>query len=397
MSPAELRAWSLDLVVTRPRLKTKTIDGEHPARFGSFYARLGIGRRRQPVPVLAVEASTPISLLTEDISNQAESIPSPPITELFPVECFPVTVMNGVPDHDSGESVPAALDERRRHARVQVDGRAQIRCGKKTISAELLNVSKGGVHCVVPDARAILKLAKRRDSPLTLERDDPKVQVRLKWRARSPGTPPARSAPISVLHSPIPTTSTTPRSNTSRPPTELADPDPEGAQTMTSISPNSKFNETPARPASFHSRRGDYRLRGLDLRVEDPEEAPRRPSWKDEPRRNRRRRLILKCGIVLITAAAITLLLRATIIQPFFVPTSAMSPTLKAGDRILVTKSTLLTGSIGQGSIVVFQRPKHFPCSTDTQSATDLVQRVIATPGETIWSSGNTIYVDGRH
>jgi signal peptidase I len=150
------------------------------------------------------------------------------------------------------------------------------------------------------------------------------------------------------------------------------------------------------RPATYHSRRGDYRLRGLDLPVEDPEESPRRRSWRDAPRRNRRRRFILKCGVVLIIAAGVTLLLRATVIQPFFVPTSAMSPTLKAGDRILVTKWSFLAGSIDKGNIVVFQRPRYFPCSTSGQNATDLVQRVIATPGETIWSSGNTIYVNGR-
>jgi signal peptidase I len=153
---------------------------------------------------------------------------------------------------------------------------------------------------------------------------------------------------------------------------------------------------TPARPAAHHSRRGDYRLRGLDVRVEDPVEVPRRQSWKGESRKRRRRRVILKCGVVLMIAAGIAVALRATVVQPFSVPTAAMSPTLKAGDQILVTKASFLTGSIGKGSIVVFTRPKHFSCSTNGASATDLVQRVIATPGETIWSSGNTIYVNGR-
>jgi hypothetical protein len=48
-----------------------------------------------------------------------------------------------------------------------------------TIFAELVDVSKGGLHCVVPDARSILKVGGRIDSPLTLERDDPKFRLRL--------------------------------------------------------------------------------------------------------------------------------------------------------------------------------------------------------------------------
>jgi signal peptidase I len=165
---------------------------------------------------------------------------------------------------------------------------------------------------------------------------------------------------------------------------------------MTAIIPDSKFETAPSRPATYHSRRADYRLRGLNLPIEDPGQEAHRPSWKDQPRRRLRRRFIFRCGLVLMIAAGITLALRATIIQPYFVPTAAMAPTLKAGDRILVVKSSILTGSINQGSIVVFHRPSRFPCSTAGQSSTDLVQRVIATPGETIWSSGNTIYINGR-
>ncbi len=72
-----------------------------------------------------------------------------------------------------------------------------------------------------------------------------------------------------------------------------------------------------------------------------------------------------------------------------------MAPTLQAGDRILVLRSSFLTGSIGRGDIIVFHRPAHLPCQT-SGSGQYLVQRVIGLPGETIWSDHQTIYVDGK-
>jgi len=41
----------------------------------------------------------------------------------------------------------------------------------------------------------------------------------------------------------------------------------------------------------------------------------------------------------------------------------------------------------------VFRRPPH---DTDDPSNEDLVKRVIGLPGETIWSRGNTIYINGK-
>jgi signal peptidase I len=93
----------------------------------------------------------------------------------------------------------------------------------------------------------------------------------------------------------------------------------------------------------------------------------------------------------------VAVLLRLTLIAPFTVPSSsAMSPTLQAGDRILVLRSSFLTGAIGRGDIIVFHRPKHFPCQPSGGSGQYLVERVIAMPGETITSNRQTIYVDGK-
>jgi len=89
-------------------------------------------------------------------------------------------------------------------------------------------------------------------------------------------------------------------------------------------------------------------------------------------------------------------LLRAFVVQPFSVPSAAMAPTLQAGDEILVVKMSLLTGPVGRGDVVVLNRPAYFPCGTRGSAAKDLVMRVVGLPGDTIWSSGNTIFVN-RH
>jgi signal peptidase I len=94
-------------------------------------------------------------------------------------------------------------------------------------------------------------------------------------------------------------------------------------------------------------------------------------------------------------AVLVALLLRAYVVEPFSVPSSAMIPTLQAGDRILAVKSGLLGGPVKRGDIVVFGHPKFFPCRAGPATG-DLVKRVIGLPGETIWSVGDAIAVDGR-
>jgi hypothetical protein len=167
LSPAEVRAWSLDLVVTRTKRRANQAGAERRGRLASLRARLRLGRRRQRLPELAG------SLLAE--STPAELVPAG-LTLLGSVSG---NGKNGVAAHDGEAFGSGAVDERRRHARVRVNGRARIRCGRKTISAELVDVSKSGVHCVVSDGRSILKSGGRLGAPLILKGDDPKFQVRL--------------------------------------------------------------------------------------------------------------------------------------------------------------------------------------------------------------------------
>ncbi len=98
---------------------------------------------------------------------------------------------------------------------------------------------------------------------------------------------------------------------------------------------------------------------------------------------------------VAVVALAV-LLLQTFVIQPFTVPGDAMTPTLKTGDRILVLKPGLLTGPIHRGDVIVFHLAKSPSCSMVGGGSGDMVRRVVALPGEVIWSAGDTIFVDGR-
>lgn len=70
-----------------------------------------------------------------------------------------------------------------------------------------------------------------------------------------------------------------------------------------------------------------------------------------------------------------------------------MEPTLQVGDRILVDKLSVDFGTINVGDVVVFRAPPSENCG---DKVTDLVKRVIGTPGDQLTSKGNTIFVNGK-
>ncbi|MGA3215824.1 MAG: signal peptidase I [Acidimicrobiales bacterium] len=181
-------------------------------------------------------------------------------------------------------------------------------------------------------------------------------------------------------------------SNAAQPPSSLdISSDPMGGHAA-------GFTGSPQDPTSapFPVRRGsDRRLRGLDLGSQHLEDATSRQARRKLPRRRHRRRLLVEWVAALTVAVLAALALRASVVEPFSVPSAAMMPTLHIGDRILVVKSSRLAGPIRGGDMVVFRRPNAFPCSTGRNKASNLVERVIALPGNTIWSAGRHIFIDG--
>jgi signal peptidase I len=108
----------------------------------------------------------------------------------------------------------------------------------------------------------------------------------------------------------------------------------------------------------------------------------------------RRRRTLAETVITILVAVLLAGLVRAFAFQTFWIPTSSMVPTLGVYDRILVQKALFTWRDVREGDIVVFRHPPLDHCPGPQQG--DLVKRVIALPGQTIYSSGNSIYVNGR-
>jgi len=114
--------------------------------------------------------------------------------------------------------------------------------------------------------------------------------------------------------------------------------------------------------------------------------APRRPRpwWRS----------LVELGVIVLVAVLLSAVVRTFVFQTYFIPSSSMVPTLGVYDRILVQKAFFNWHDVRAGDIVVFSHPPLDHCPGPQNG--DLVKRVIALPGQTIYSSGNNIYVNGR-
>ena len=112
------------------------------------------------------------------------------------------------------------------------------------------------------------------------------------------------------------------------------------------------------------------------------------------PRRRRRRRALAETAITLLVAVLLAGLVRAFAFQTFWIPTSSMAPTIGVYDRVLVRKAFFTWHDVRAGDIVVFRHPPLDHCPGPQNG--DLVKRVIALPGQAIYSAGSSIYVNGR-
>ncbi len=120
--------------------------------------------------------------------------------------------------------------------------------------------------------------------------------------------------------------------------------------------------------------------------------APAEPT----PGPDRRRRIrhgLAETGVIVVVALVLAGLVRTFVFQPFWIPSASMTPTLGVYNRVLVQKAFFSWHDVHEGDIVVFGHPPLDDCPGPPGN---LVKRVIALPGQTIYSSGGSIYIDGR-
>lgn len=67
-----------------------------------------------------------------------------------------------------------------------------------------------------------------------------------------------------------------------------------------------------------------------------------------------RRSPLRRVVVTILLVALAVVMVRGLVVQSFVIPTSSMRPTLVAGDRILVSRSSYLLGDVHRGDVVVF-------------------------------------------
>ena len=106
----------------------------------------------------------------------------------------------------------------------------------------------------------------------------------------------------------------------------------------------------------------------------------------------------------LLYALIIAIVIRSLLIQPFYIPSSSMEPTLLVGDRLFVTKYSygyskhsfpfslpilnkrILFNSPERGDVVVFKTP--------ADNRTDYIKRLIGLPGDKIQFIDSNLYLN---
>ena len=124
--------------------------------------------------------------------------------------------------------------------------------------------------------------------------------------------------------------------------------------------------------------------------------------------------LLREVVLVLVIALSLSLVIKSTLVQAFFIPSPSMESTLLTGDRVLVNKLKPGPFSLRRGDVVVFSDPDNWlaPASRPSQgllrdgirsgltfvgllpadSDEHLIKRVIGLPGDTVVCCGT----DGR-
>ncbi|HST64836.1 MAG TPA: signal peptidase I [Mycobacteriales bacterium] len=119
-----------------------------------------------------------------------------------------------------------------------------------------------------------------------------------------------------------------------------------------------------------------------------PPKPPHPPRAVVRRRQARRRRL--EWPFLIVFALLSAYLIRAYVVQTFYIPSASMHETLIEGDRVLVNKISYHVHDVHRGDVVVFTKPPKLTADED-----DLIKRVIGLPGETVEGRGGKVYVNG--
>lgn len=126
----------------------------------------------------------------------------------------------------------------------------------------------------------------------------------------------------------------------------------------------------------------------------------------------KRRSFLTELPFLLLWALVVAVLIKTFIVQPFFIPSRSMVPTLAVDDRVMVSKLNYVFGEPERGDIVVFENPWRLEEPEEslpekvvravlealgirTSTTDDLIKRVVALEGDTIRIEANQVVLNG--
>jgi signal peptidase I len=108
------------------------------------------------------------------------------------------------------------------------------------------------------------------------------------------------------------------------------------------------------------------------------------------PPKQRSVRAAVEWIAIIVGALLVALIIKALLIQAFYIPSESMVPTLKIGDRVLVNKVSYRMHDIHRGDVVVFERPN----GESDPRIKDLIKRVIGLPGDVIEARDGKVLIN---
>ena len=137
-----------------------------------------------------------------------------------------------------------------------------------------------------------------------------------------------------------------------------------------------------------HTRDGD----GADSGGDGDEDA----GSSDAGSANRRR--LRAFGSSFLPALALFLWVRSFVVEPFYIPSLSMYPTLTVNDQIAVEKFSKIVAEPRRGDLIVFSPPKEFYVSKGLVKANraTLIKRVVAVGGDVVEVREGSLLLNGR-
>ncbi|MBY8870941.1 signal peptidase I [Micromonospora sp. PLK6-60] len=115
--------------------------------------------------------------------------------------------------------------------------------------------------------------------------------------------------------------------------------------------------------------------------IDEQTDKPRSSFWKELP-------------ILLGVAILVAVLVRAFVLQTFFIPSPSMENTLKIDDRVLVNKLVYDFRSPHRGEVVVFKAPTEWSGNPDGE---DFIKRVIGVGGDhVVCCDADRLVINGK-